>query len=147
MKVVINYMKNTLKIIILLTKKTFVLLMKKFTDAIKSTKKILNVDAGSLVLWDSRTFHQNCYGPPGCEERLVQYVSYLPKNNKANSAAMCRKRLQYFNTRRTTSHWAYPIRVNSLQPQNYGNKELEIDYSQLPKPNLTDLKEKIFELI
>ena len=60
---------------------------------------------------------------------------------------MRKKRLEYYNTRRTTSHWAYPIRVNSLQPQHYGNKELEIDYSKLSKPDLSDLEKEILKLI
>ena len=60
----------------------------------------------------------------------------LPKNNKSNSLAMQKKRHKYFNELRTTSHWAYPIKVNSLQPQTYGNNDLLIDYSQLKKPNL-----------
>jgi hypothetical protein len=127
--------------------KKFLVINKDYTDKLATSKKILNVPAGALVLWDSRTFHQNHYGSPNCEERLVQYVSYLPKNNKTNSVAMQKKRQEYFNTRRTTSHWAYPIRVNSLQPQHYGNKELEIDYSKLKKPELSDLEEKIRELI
>ncbi len=42
-------------------------------------KRVLTVPAGSLVLWDSRCFHQNQYGKIS-EERLVQYVCYLPKN-------------------------------------------------------------------
>ena len=36
---------------------------------------------------------------------------------------MQKKRRNYFNNRRTTSHWAYPIRVNGLQAQTYGNDE------------------------
>ena len=127
--------------------KKFIIINKDYTDKLASSKKILDIAAGALVLWDSRTFHQNHYGPPNCEERLVQYLSYLPKDNKANSVAMRKKRLEYYNTRRTTSHWAYPIRVNSLQPQHYGNKELEIDYSQLSKPDLSDLEKEILKLI
>ena len=34
-------------------------------------KVVLNIPAGSLVLWDSRTFHQNQYGKPNSEERIV----------------------------------------------------------------------------
>ena len=103
--------------------------------------------AGALLLWDSRTFHQNRYGLPGSEERIVQYVCYLPKVNKKNSKSQETKRLKYFNELRTTSHWPYPIRVNSLQPQTYGNQEREIDYSKLTKPNLERYMDKIMELI
>ena len=47
----------------------------QFLESIQSTRKVLKVSAGDLVLWDSRTFHQNQYGLPHCEERLVQYVA------------------------------------------------------------------------
>ena len=118
-----------------------------YLDRIKTQKRVLDVPAGSLVLWDSRSFHQNQYGKPNSEERLVQYVSYLPKNDKKNSKSMQTKRQKYFNDKRTTSHWAYPIRVNSLQPQTYGDDSLLIDYDKLPKIQLDDMMDKIQELI
>lgn len=115
-------------------------------DKIKDSKKILKVAPGSLVIWDSRTFHQNCYGNPS-EERLVQYLSYLPKQSSKNTKAMQAKRLKYFTEKRTTTHWAYPIRVNSLQPQTYGDKSKLIDYSALEEPNLENLLDSIQTLI
>lgn len=127
--------------------KNWQLINEEYLESISTKKKALEVPAGALVLWDSRTFHQNRYGAPGSEERIVQYVCYLPKVNKKNSKSQETKRLKYFNELRTTSHWPYPIRVNSLQPQTYGNPEREIDYSKLTKPNLEKYKEKILELI
>lgn len=115
-------------------------------EQLENSKKVLKVEAGSLVIWDSRTFHQNCYGSPS-EERLVQYLSYLPKNNPKNTKAIQTKREKYFIERRTTSHWAYPIRVNSLQPQTYGDKSKLIDYSLLQDPNLENLLDSIKQLI
>tara|TARA_Y100000994_G_C15586439_1_gene398731 strand:- start:35 stop:904 length:870 start_codon:yes stop_codon:yes gene_type:complete len=99
-------------------------------------KRVLTVPAGALVLWDSRTFHQNQYGAPCSEERMVQYVCFLPKNNAKNSEQMRIKRKKYFEERRTTSHWPYPIRVNALQPRTFGNKNKNIDYSELTRVNL-----------
>jgi ectoine hydroxylase-related dioxygenase (phytanoyl-CoA dioxygenase family) len=128
-------------------KNNFCIIQQEYINSIQDKKRVLNIPAGSLVIWDSRTFHQNQYGSPGCEERIVQYVSYLPKEHKSNSVSMQKKRLLYYNNRRTTTHWAYPIRVNSLQPQSYGNKELKIDYSTLQKPDLSGLEEKIKDLI
>lgn len=81
---------------------------------LESNKRVLNVKKGSLVIWDSRTFHQNQYGSPNSEERLVQYLCYLPKNNKDNTKSEQQKRLKYFNEKRTTSHWPYKINVNSF---------------------------------
>ena len=118
-----------------------------YLDRIKDQKKVLNVKAGDLVLWDSRTFHQNQYGEPNLEERIVQYVCYLPKNDKKNTKSQKTKREKYFLERRTTSHWPYPLHVNSLQPQTYGDKSREIDYSKLSAPNLDEYMETIKTLI
>lgn len=122
--------------------KNWQLISHVFLEKIAEHKRVLNVPAGSLVLWDSRTFHQNQYGDPNSEERIVQYVSYLPKNVSSNNKKMQEKRLKYFKERRTTSHWASPINVNALQPRTY-----KIDYSKLEKPNLDKYMEKIMELI
>ena len=119
-----------------------------FLKLIESQKRVLKVKAGSMVLWDSRTFHQNCYGPPSCkEERIVQYVCFLPRDNPKNNKKMEEKRLEYFNSRRTTSHWPYPIHVNSKQPQTYGDESKLVDYETLVKVDLSDLDEEIRKLL
>lgn len=125
--------------------KNWHIIQKSFLDSIKHTKKILNVPKGSLVIWDSRTFHQNIHSNK--EERIVQYISMLPKNHSKNTPSQQKKRLKYFNQLRTTSHWPYTIKVNSLQPQTYGNSELLIDYSKLSKPNLNNYLNTIKNLI
>jgi ectoine hydroxylase-related dioxygenase (phytanoyl-CoA dioxygenase family) len=117
-----------------------------FLKTIDEKKKILNVSSGSVVLWDSRTFHQNIIQNMN-EERLVQYVCYLPKNNKNNTESMKMKRLKYFNDRRVTSHWCYPIKVNGKQGNTWGNNNLKIDYSKLPKINLNKYEDKIMKLL
>jgi hypothetical protein len=110
-------------------------------------KRVMNIPKGSLALWDSRTFHQNQYGKPG-EERIVQYVCFLPKSHPDNKPNIIAKRRKYFNERRTTSHWPCPIRVNSLQ-MNFRNKDPRktIDYSKLEEPELDDLMEEIEKLL
>jgi len=113
-------------------------------------KKVLDVKAGSLVLWDSRTFHQNQYGPIDSsdkEERIVQYVCFLPDNHIKNTNAMKKKRLKYFSDNRTTSHWPVPISVNGLQPQVYGDSSKLIDYNELIPPDLDDLTDEIMKLL
>ncbi len=60
---------------------------------------------------------------------------------------MLEKRQKYFADKRTTSHWAYPVKVNGQQPQNYGDSKLIINYSELVKPDLADLIEEITKLI
>ena len=109
----------------------------------KCKPKAVIAKKGSIVLWDSRTFHQNQYGNP--EERIVQYISYLPK--KRRSQKMYEKRLKYLRELRTTSHWAYPVKVNGLQPQTFKNKENLIDYSQLQNPDLEDMMSEIMKLV
>ena len=108
-------------------------------ENLKDSKKVLKVKAGSLVIWDSRCFHQNQYGKPFSEERIVQYVCYFPKNNKYNTPAMIKKRQKYFDDRRTTSHWPAPIKVNGKQPRTFGDESKIIDYSRLIKPDLDDM--------
>lgn len=123
-------------------KKNWLLIDHEYLKRIAHTRKLLEVPAGSLVLWDSRTFHQNQYGQSG-EERIVQYICLLPKTHKSNTPAQQKKRVKYFEERRTTSHWPYPLHVNGLQAQVYGNPELLINYTRLTPPNLADLDDKI----
>ena len=75
-------------------KKNWLLIDHTYLATIAEQKRVLKVKAGSLVLWDSRTFHQNQYGKPG-EERIVQYVCFLPKYNKLNTKKMSEKRAKY----------------------------------------------------
>lgn len=86
----------------------------EYLKEIESSKRIVKVDAGDMVLWDSRTFHQSKYGKN--EERLVQYVSFLPRFHEGNTPGQQRQRLKYFKNRRTTTHWPYPLCVNKKEP-------------------------------
>ena len=123
----------------------------EYLENIQDRKKILEVDAGSLVLWDSRTFHQNTCGTPTCEEeRLVQYLCYLPKENDQNDEFVQDKRRLYFNNYRTTNHYPYPMTAVPKQPNAYNyynNDNFYIDYASLPEPDLDDLLDKIEELL
>ena len=124
----------------------------EYIKTILDSQKVLSVNAGDLVVWDSRTFHQNLCGNENCEEeRLVQYLCYLPKNKEGNNKKEQNYRKRYFETRRTTSHWPYPMNVIPIQPNayNYYNPEEEIiiDYDLLPVPYLNDLIVKINELL
>ena len=84
-------------------------------ESLKDLKRVVvKVNAGDMVLWDSRTFHQSQYGTN--EERLVQYVCFLPRNHEGNTPGQQRQRLKYFKNRRTTTHWPYPLCVNKKEP-------------------------------
>ena len=127
--------------------KNWHLIAPSYLDKISHTKTILKVNEGDLVLWDSRTFHQNQYGIASLEERLVQYICYLPKSHPKNTITQQKKREKYLLEMRTTSHWPCPISVNSLQPQTYGDKSKLIDYDCLIKPDLSKYTDIIQTLI
>ena len=115
-------------------------------------QKFLHVKAGDLVIWDSRTFHQNTSGSLDCkEERLIQYLCYLPKDNEKNDEKEKKQRAKFFEKKRTTSHWPYPMNVVPEQPNFYNyyypDCPVYIDYSNLPKPQLDDLLPEIKKLL
>lgn len=117
-------------------------------ENMKDQKRVLHVPAGSLVLWDSRSFHANQYGSSDSkEERIVQYICFLPRNHPHNTNNIKNKRLRYFIEKRTTSHWPAPIYVNSKQPQLFGDTSKRIDYSLLPQPDLSDMLTSIQNII
>ena len=116
----------------------------KYLESIKETRRVLDVPAGSLVLWDSRCFHQNQFGQCN-EERVVQYVCYLPKS--ITTQHNTKKRRKYFEERRTTSHWPFPVKVNAKQPRTFGNDAFKINYETLQKPNLDYMMDSINKLI
>lgn len=119
----------------------------EYLETIKHLRKPLHIPAGALVIWDSRTFHQNRYGEANSEERMTQYVCYLPRNHVKNTNAITKKRVKYFKEKRTTSHWPAPIKVNGKQPRTFGLEKRKIDYTELIEPKLDDLMEKIIKLL
>ena len=127
-------------------KKNWQLIDHDYLATLKDNMRILKVKAGSLVLWDSRTFHQNQYGKIG-EERIVQYVCFLPKNHKQNTPSQHEKRVKYYEERRTTSHWPYPLHVNNLQPRTFGNEALLYDYTKNTRADLSEFDERIRQII
>lgn len=124
---------------------------KTFVKSIKHTEKTLHVKKGDMVIWDSRTFHQNTCGVPDCnEERLVQYLCYLPKNSENNNEEQTLLRKMCFNKKIMTSHWPYPIIPVNKQPTwlyAYHNIDYRIDYKRVGRPNLEDLLPEIEKLL
>ena len=107
--------------------KNFLMLDRDYLEPLEKTA--LDVKKGSLVVWDSRLFHQN-QAPSSSEERLVQYVSYMPRNHKDNTKTNEDKRLHAFKNGITTTHWAAPMKRHSwasdeqsiiFDMKNYGN--------------------------
>ena len=130
------------------SKKNWQLIEHDHVVQIQDKKQILHVPAGAMVLWDSRVFHQNQYGRSNCgEERMVQYVCFLPKHHPSNTAAMQEKRKRYLREKRTTTHWPCPISVVGLQPQTYGNKELMIDYEKIANQDISEFTYDIEKIV
>lgn len=129
----------------LTSSKDWLLIEHEYLKRIQDARRVVAGKAGSLILWDSRTFHQNQYGGNCDEERIVQYVSFLPRKNLTKK--MQEKRIKYFLEKRTTSHWAYPVKVNGLQPQTYGNKDFVIKYEELVPPNIDDMLDEIEKIL
>ena len=135
---------QSLLFLILSAEQNWLRIDEEYLKRIACKRRVVAAKAGSLVIWDSRTFHQNQYGTLP-EERIVQYVSYLPKCGR--TLAMKKKRAKYLRERRTTSHWAYPVCVNGKQPRTYGDESLKIDYAALKPPELSDMQGAIAELV
>tara|TARA_Y100000389_G_C17463892_1_gene523898 strand:+ start:1936 stop:2868 length:933 start_codon:yes stop_codon:yes gene_type:complete len=125
---------------------------RNYCDGLLPYAKTLYVQEGSLVIWDSRLFHQNVCGNSDCrEERLIQYLCFLPKYNELNTEKENKKRKKFFNNLNTTSHWPYPLNAVPKQPTmyNYYNPENQIvlDYDKLKQPNISDLLPEIEKII
>jgi hypothetical protein len=127
-------------------KNNFLLIDRDYLETIKHTHTVIPAGPGDVILWDSRVFHQNTYGVEP-EERIVQYVAFMPKADARNTPAMQRKRRAYFEDGRTTTHRPFPIQVNGKQPQTYGDDAKLVDYAALPKPDLAGLETAIYKLI
>lgn len=117
-----------------------------YLATIQDRKRVLHIKEGQMVFWDSRTFHQNQNGKVA-EERLFLYICMLPRNHSDNTKAQAKKRQKYYQERRTTSHWPYPMHVNAKQPRTFGDTSMLIDYSTILKPQLDDLEEEIQKLL
>lgn len=97
---------------------------------IKATK-------GSLILWNSKTFHQGI--EPQKERlqrntRLVIYVCMSPKSWATE--ATLKKKQKAFDEQRTTSHWPHRPKLFPTKPQTYGKALPNVKV--LPMPVLSD---------
>jgi len=98
--------------------------------------------AGSLVLWDSRTFHsgkESLKERPEANFRFVIYLCYTPRS--LCTKALLKKKQKAFNEKRTTSHW--PHRPKLFQkPRLYPGMVMP-NVTPLPNPILTPLGLKL----
>lgn len=101
-------------------------------------------EPGSLVLWDSRVFHENNPPRPGGHDRKVIYTSFQPRSAvpDKNRAATLKKRVTAFQEMRSTSHVAlshFKVNPRTGKGQNYGKpvRTYHIDKSALGVPAIT----------
>ena len=76
---------------------------------------------GSLVLWNSKTFHQGKEPDQGRKlpnHRLVGYVCFTPR--AWATEAQLRKKQKAFGELRTTSHWPHRVKLFPKNPRSYG---------------------------
>jgi|UniRef100_A0A6C0IKV2 ectoine hydroxylase-related dioxygenase (phytanoyl-CoA dioxygenase family) len=133
------------------TENDWCVLYPEYLKGIQYRQEVLHVKPGSLVMWDSRLFHQNTCGESSCsEERLIQYLCYLPKNSPKNTEHEQKVRRECFENRFQTSHWPYPMKPIHKQPLWFNEQtdnEIFIDYDSLDVPQIDDLREKIEKLL
>ena len=89
-------------------------------------------------------------GSPLALAQALEVKKEIIKHHELNDEAMQKLRRRYFNTKRTTNHWPYPMNAIPKQPNTYNyyfNDNIEIDYNKLPIPILDDLMEKIENLL
>lgn len=117
-----------------------------FMKGIQDKKRILHVPAGALVIWDSRTFHENQYGDvnenKNKEQRLVQYVCFFSKKDKRNTEYSQALRRKCFEKRRTTTHLPVISVIIPLQPPN-----IFIDYKSLQHQDISEFDDEIQKLL
>ncbi len=104
--------------------------------------KAIKATAGSLILWDSRTFHQGKEPNKNREIenfRMVCYVCMMPRE-KAKPAALIKKQ-KAFNELRVTNHWANAPLIFPKTPRTYGN-DLP-DLNGIHPPVLTDIGRRL----
>jgi hypothetical protein len=92
---------------------------------------------GSLILWNSKTFHQGIEPQKGRAHkntRLVIYICMTPKSWATE--AILKKKQKAFDEQRTTNHWPHRPKLFSLSPQTYGKALPNVNV--LPKPKLSE---------
>ena len=100
-------------------------------------------DAGSQVLWDSRTVHSGkcpTHGRPVARNRYVVYTSYLPQCNM-NAKRAAKKRKIVLEGRMTT-HWADARKMFPKHPYTRGSPLITMP--PYKRPRLTKRGAELF---
>lgn len=93
--------------------------------------------AGSLVLWDSRTIHQGMEPQKGRKQKAIRCTPYVCMTPAAfASQEELKKRIKYFEERRTCNHWPHKIKVFPKVPRTYGKPVPRVDKDELVETEL-----------
>lgn len=89
-------------------------------DYFKSCESIaVKADIGSMILWDSRTFHQGILSDINRQNenfRMSIYITMLPRSSVTDPNALIKKRKAFKNLR-ITSHWANSVFLFPKKPK------------------------------
>lgn len=96
---------------------------------------------GSMVLWDSRTFHQGGEALKDRKEANFRMVSYVCMMPDALSNKIRDKRIQAFEGLRVTSHWPNDPKLFAKLPRTYGKALPEINV--IHKPIVNDVRKQL----
>jgi len=101
-------------------------------DPLLSSKNLIKIcaPAGSIILFDSRTFHCNIHPNPSDSHprlRLCTYVSMQPRCDAPPD--ILNKRIKLYNEGRMTNHYCYGewFKENTKHPHTYGKPFIKPD--------------------
>lgn len=89
-------------------------------DYFKSCESIaVKADIGSMILWDSRTFHQGIQSDINRKNenfRMAIYITMMPRTTVTDPNALIKKQKAFKNLR-ITSHWANSVFLFPKKPK------------------------------
>lgn len=113
---------------------------KEYFEKIGCKQFCVKAPIGSLVLWDSRTFHQGIEAQKEREKenfRMVVYTCLRPRNHF--TIEELNKHKKAFLEKRVTNHWG--TMLFSKNPKTYNDKLKE--FNEVSEPVLTDFGKKL----
>lgn len=114
----------------------------KYFEDLGCEKVGIKCKSGSIVLWDSRTFHQGIEPKKERKKenfRLISYVCMTPRN--LSTQKQLEKKKKAFNDLRMTTHWPHKVKLFPKNPRTYGKPIPKL--VNIKTPTLTDLGKKL----
>jgi hypothetical protein len=97
-------------------------------------RKCVKAEAGSLILWNSKTMHQGIEPQKNRKKENTRIVFYVCESPKVWATELnLKKKIKAFNELRTTSHYPHQPKLFPLAPRTYGG----------PLPNVKKLQQPI----